>query len=184
MKGETRGEVVRRRLITIPRVYVLFAVVTVLLPVLLSYVRVTETSRTRLRKRAAHLAHLWEKVAMVAERRRATAIIVTAVGLLIFGVWKGSDVRIGDLHAGVPELRPSSRYNIDSQVISDRFSIGVDVISVIVETVPEGCIDYHAMSTIDDFHWHMRNVEGVRRTASATTTAARHSSAKRSPTRA
>ncbi len=134
----------------------------VLLPVLLSYVQVTDAYREKLRRRAAHLAHLWEVIARVAERRHAVVVIVVSVGLLIFGVWKGSDVHIGDLHTGVPELRPSSRYNIDSKVISERFAIGVDVISVIVETIPEGCIDYGVMTAIDDFTWRMRNVEGVR----------------------
>ena len=71
------------------------------------------------------------------------------------------DVKIGDLHRGVPELRANSRYNIDTDVISSRFSIGVDIISVIVETFSEGCINYEIMDTIDRFEWHMRNVEGV-----------------------
>jgi predicted RND superfamily exporter protein len=59
-------------------------------------------------------------------------------------------------------LRHDSRYNIDSRVISDRFAIGVDIINVIVETIPEGCIDHDVMTRIDDFTWRMRNVEGVR----------------------
>jgi predicted RND superfamily exporter protein len=50
---------------------------------------------------------------------------------------------------------------MDSQTISDKFSIGVDIISVIVEAFPEACIDYDAMATIDQFEWYMRNVEGV-----------------------
>lgn len=134
----------------------------VLLPVLVSYVKVDDPFRKRLRDRAERLAGLWETLAWVAEPRRATVIIVVAAGLAAVGVWKGSDVRIGDLHAGVPELRSDSRYNIDSRVISERFAIGVDVISVIVETIPEGCIDYDVMRNIDDFTWRMRNVEGVR----------------------
>ena len=134
----------------------------VLLPVLLSYVRVDEPFRRRLRERAERLSGLWEVLARVAEPRRAAVIIAIAALLAVFGVWKGSDVRIGDLHAGVPELRSDSRYNIDSTVISERFAIGVDLISVIVETIPEGCIDYDVMRNIDDFSWQMRNLEGVR----------------------
>ena len=52
-------------------------------------------------------------------------------------------------------------YNVDSAVITDRFDIGVDVLTVIAETVEEGCIDYEVMGTLDAFEWHMRNVEGV-----------------------
>jgi predicted RND superfamily exporter protein len=133
----------------------------VLLPVLVSYVKVDDAFRRRLQERAERLEGLWKALARAAEPRGAAVIIVIAVGLTAFGVWKGSDVRIGDLHAGVPELRSQSRYNIDSKVISERFSIGVDVISIIVETIPEGCIDYEVMRNIDDFTWRMRNVEGV-----------------------
>jgi predicted RND superfamily exporter protein len=61
----------------------------------------------------------------------------------------------------VPELRPDSRYNIDSNVITRKFSIGVDIINVIVETAPDGCIDYDVMTAIDRFAWHMANVQGV-----------------------
>jgi predicted RND superfamily exporter protein len=46
-------------------------------------------------------------------------------------------------------------------VITKHFSIGVDIISVIVETVPDGCIDYDIMNGIDRFAWHMQNVDGV-----------------------
>jgi predicted RND superfamily exporter protein len=134
----------------------------VLLPVLVSYVKVDEPFRNRLRERAERLSGLWEVLARVAEPRKAAVIIAIAALLAVFGVWKGADVRIGDLHAGVPELRSDSRYNVDSTVISDRFAIGVDIISVIVETIPEGCIDYDVMRNIDDFTWQMRNVEGVR----------------------
>jgi predicted RND superfamily exporter protein len=134
----------------------------VLLPVLVSYVNVDDAFLAKLRKRAALLSGLWERLARVAEPRRARVVLVIALVLLIVGAWKASDIRIGDLHAGVPELRYDSRYNIDSRVISDRFAIGVDIISVIVETIPEGCIDYDAMTRIDEFTWRMRNVEGVR----------------------
>jgi uncharacterized protein len=58
-------------------------------------------------------------------------------------------VRIGDLHAGVPELRPDSRYNLDSQDITERFSIGVDLINVIVEVGENGCINHEVMDVID-----------------------------------
>ena len=65
--------------------------------------------------------------------------------LAVFGAWKAQEIKIGDLHRGVPELRADSRYNIDSAVITDKFSIGVDVMSVIVETIENGCIDHDVM---------------------------------------
>jgi predicted RND superfamily exporter protein len=133
----------------------------VLLPVLLSYVRYDDIYREQMDRRARHLAPLWRVLARVAERRTAGVVVLIALGLLLFGVWKAQEIKIGDLHRGVPELRSDSRYNLDSQIITDKFSIGVDIMSVIVEAVEEGCIDYEVMNTIDRFEWHMRNVPGV-----------------------
>jgi predicted RND superfamily exporter protein len=133
----------------------------ILLPVLISYLTGMDRYRDKLHRRAEVFAPLWRTLSMVATRGPATVVLVVAVGLLVLGLWKGTDVKIGDLHRGVPELRPNSRYNIDASVIADRFSIGVDVLSVFVETVPEGCIKYEYMNAIDEFAWHMSNVPGV-----------------------
>ena len=133
----------------------------VLLPVLMSYLSLDETYREKLQRRSRRLVPLCRGLARASEPKPAAVIILISAGLLIVGAWKASDIQIGDLHRGVPELRADSTYNIDSELISDRFSIGVDVISVIVETTPDGCIDYDIMSTIDRFEWHMTNVEGV-----------------------
>jgi uncharacterized protein len=132
-----------------------------LLPVLVSYIDLGDSYRDKLVKRASKLLPLWKKLARVSERGPATKIILVSFVLLAFGIWKGADIRIGDLHRGVPELHGDSQYNIDTDVIADRFSIGVDLISVIVETIPEGCINYEVMDTIDRFEWAMRNVDGV-----------------------
>ncbi len=132
-----------------------------LLPVLVSYLDLGEKYKDKLIRRADLLLPLWKKLAHVSERGPATKIILISFVLLGFGVWKGADIRIGDLHRGVPELHGDSQYNIDTDVIADRFSIGVDLISVIVETIPEGCINYDVMDTIDRFEWAMRNVDGV-----------------------
>tara|TARA_R110002096_G_scaffold17139_4_gene59006 strand:+ start:33850 stop:36180 length:2331 start_codon:yes stop_codon:yes gene_type:complete len=133
----------------------------ILLPVLLSYINLGEKYRNKLISRADALLPFWKKLAHVSERGPATKIILLSFVLFGFGIWKGADIRIGDLHRGVPELHGDSQYNIDTDVIADRFSIGVDLISVIVETIPEGCINYDVMDTIDRFEWAMRNVDGV-----------------------
>jgi uncharacterized protein len=133
----------------------------VLLPVLISYVQPGPRYKEKLLHRAQQMRGLWDTLSKVSTRGPAAVIIVIAVGLFVFGAWKGSQVRIGDLHAGVPELRPDSRYNLDTQDITERFSIGVDLINVIVEVGENGCINYEVMDLIDRFAWHMRNVPGV-----------------------
>ena len=144
-----------------------------LLPVIISYIDLGENYRNKLIGRANTLAPFWEKIVRVSERGPSTIIIMISCVLLGFGLWKGADIRIGDLHRGVPELHGDSQYNIDTDVIADRFSIGVDLISVIVETIPEGCINYEVMDTIDRFEWVMRNVDGVQSVISLPTVAKR-----------
>jgi predicted RND superfamily exporter protein len=133
----------------------------ILLPVLLSYVHFDDIYRQQLDRRSRHMAPLWRATAHLAERKPATVIVAVAAVLAVVGYWQAQKIKIGDLHRGVPELRADSRYNIDSAVITDKFSIGVDILNVIVETVEQGCIDYEVMSNIDRFEWQMRNVPGV-----------------------
>ncbi|NNF66413.1 MAG: MMPL family transporter [Gammaproteobacteria bacterium] len=133
----------------------------ILLPVLISFGKFDKKFVERLSGRAAQLAPLWNKLSVVAHPGPAAGIIAVSLVLFAFGAWKGSEIKVGDLHQGVPELRADSRYNQDTRVITERFSIGVDIITAIIETKPEGCIDYEVMSSIDDFAWYMRNVPGV-----------------------
>ncbi|MGH8262946.1 MAG: efflux RND transporter permease subunit, partial [Steroidobacteraceae bacterium] len=132
-----------------------------LLPVLVSFVPIDDKYRDRLRKRMKLLAPLWDKLSVVARRGPATAIIVIGIGLGAVGWLYGHKVAIGDSQAGVPELWPDSRYNKDSNLITKKFSIGVDILNVIVETNANGCVDYDVISAIDRFTWHMANVPGV-----------------------
>lgn len=133
----------------------------VLLPILASYFKVTERYRNKLVNSSQTMAPVWQKLANITERKTATFIIGIALILAIFGIWKGNMIRIGDQHAGIPELRSDSRYNQDTAYITNKFSIGVDLISVIAESEAEACIDQQKMSAIDDFSWEIRNVEGV-----------------------
>ena len=133
----------------------------VLLPVALSYVQFDDRYPDRLHRRGRQMEPFWRRFSAVATRTPAIVIAVLALALGAFGAWKGGQVQIGDLHRGVPELRADSRYNTDTAIVTSKFSIGVDVLNVIVETKPQGCVDHAVMTTIDDFSWHMRNLPGV-----------------------
>jgi predicted RND superfamily exporter protein len=132
-----------------------------LLPVLVSFVPIGDKYRERLRKRVQLLAPVWDKLSFVARRGPAVAIIVVSIGLGAVGWLYGHKVAIGDSQSGVPELWPDSRYNKDSNLITRKFSIGVDILNVIVETNANGCVDYDVIAAIDRFTWHMANVPGV-----------------------
>ena len=132
-----------------------------LLPVLCSFIHFDRGYQERLITRANGLLPFWRHLAQVTQPGPALTVIGCATLLLLVGLWKGMDVRIGDQQRGVPELRSDSRYNRDAEAIADHFSIGVDVLTVIAETVPQGCINYAVMDTIDRFSMHMRNTDGV-----------------------
>ena len=131
-----------------------------LLPVALSYLK-AETVGERA-ARSGFLDSLWSRAAQAARPRPAMVTIAVATVLLALGARYAPEVRVGDQHQGVPELRATSTYNLDTAAIVERFNIGVDVLTVIVETIPQGCVDYGVMRLIDEFEWRMRNVEGVR----------------------
>jgi uncharacterized protein len=133
----------------------------VLLPVLVSYVHFDAGYRARVECRERWRARLWRHLSGIARRGPALAIIVVAALLAALGWWKGRETPIGDTQAGVPELRPHSRYNRDNDAITSRFNIGVDVLTAIVESQEPLCVSHELMTAVDRFGWHMGNVVGV-----------------------
>ena len=142
-----------------------------LLPILLSYVSLPDHYRERIAARRTKTDAAWHKVCIV--MRPGVSVLIIA-GSLVLGWWafgQSQKVRIGDLHAGVPELRQSSRYNEDSRVITDQFSIGVDILSVIAQGKPNAVVDYDVVTLIDQFEGHMSQVPGVQSIISLPTVA-------------
>ena len=135
-----------------------------LLPVLLSWVNLhnPHAYRERLLKKAHELSGFWLFLTNSTEPRRAIAAVSFGTVLFIIGFWLAQGMQIGDSEVGVPELRPEARYNQDAVLISEKFSLGVDLLTVVAETVPDACTEnYEVMESIDRFAWNLRNVEGV-----------------------
>jgi predicted RND superfamily exporter protein len=133
-----------------------------LLPVALSYLpNHSEQLKTRLEQRAQRVKKVWHRLSLFSVKPLASVVLLVSALMFAAGAWQGAAVEIGDLEQGVPELRSDSRYNRDTAIITERFSIGVDILSVIVETTPDGCIEHEKMAEIDRFSWHMQNIEGV-----------------------
>ena len=139
----------------------------ILLPVLLSYVSANEKYRNKLKRKAAFMEPLWYKLSAVASRPMAASIIGLCLLLALLGAWKAGDIKVGDTQAGVPELRPDSRYNQDTAFITKKFSIGVDILSIFVEgDKADAFINYDNLTVLDDFEWYLANIEGVNSTIS------------------
>ncbi len=139
-----------------------------LLPVLLSYTHMKPDFRKRVNIRRFALVPLWRGLTRIALGKSSLVIIALALGGWAWAFHQAKQVKIGDMLTGVPELRQNSRYNQDTAAITTHFSIGVDVLNVIVETVPNGVIDPEVMALIDRFSWHMRNIPGVQSTMALT----------------
>ena len=136
----------------------------VLLPAVLSYLKIpnVEGFKHAAAKREQLGDSLFRRMAVLCRRGPATVTVLVMLALAAFGASRYPHIEVGDTTAGVPELRPDSRFNQDAAAIAARFSLGVDQLKVIAETVPDACIDHAIMSEIDNFSWYMKNQDGVR----------------------
>lgn len=138
----------------------------VLLPVLMSFLKLNHEYVARFEGKEAHSTRFWEWVAKCSHKKTAYTILLVTALLFVFGLYQSQKMKIGDLHAGAPALHESSRYNQDTFLITDRYEVTVDYLSVLVETSGDACTSYDVMRSIDDFQWRMENVSGVQSTAS------------------
>ncbi len=130
----------------------------ILLPVLLSYTTIKTNSKVG---QLSEESIVWSTMANSARKGPASIILILAAVLFTVGFYKGQELKIGELHAGAPALHESSRYNQDTFLITDKYAISVDYMSVIIETTPDACTNYETMATIDRFQWQMENIPGV-----------------------
>jgi predicted RND superfamily exporter protein len=142
-----------------------------LLPILLSFQKIPASYQARVAKRKVVTDGLWRKVSLIMEPTPSIVILVVAGLLGVFAWYKSQEVRIGDLHAGVPELRQNSRYNRDTRVITEKFSIGVDILSVIVEGEPNACVDHETLTLMDELEGQLRELPCVQSVVSVPTIA-------------
>ncbi|WP_322070929.1 efflux RND transporter permease subunit [Paraburkholderia bannensis] len=149
---------------------VLLMIVTnkVFLPILLSYTRLERGALARAQSRVAQRrsgakADGWARFGVFARPLPALGVFALALGLLAFGAQASRALQIGDIGSGAPELRATSRYNVDNARITSQYNIGVDALAVIVETqgYDDACLHYPVMSAIERFEMQMRGVAGV-----------------------
>jgi predicted RND superfamily exporter protein len=139
----------------------------VLLPLLVSLIDIsvkpskqTKTQKSIKRNTKSKLT-VWGFIANFATRGSATYILILTAIIFVLGYVNSKDMKIGELHTGAPALHEDSRYNQDTALITNRFAISVDYMSVIVEATPEACTRHEIMSVIDQFQWRMENIDNV-----------------------
>ncbi len=138
----------------------------IMLPVVASYVKLPADYGARMQRIRERRSHAVVALARLAEPRPARWIVAAGVVLFALAVWGSRDRHIGYVQPGAPELRETARYNRDAVGIAEKFSVGLDVLTVVHQTTPDSCYDRVKMSFIDDLAWELSNTEGVIGTAS------------------
>ncbi len=132
-----------------------------MLPLILAGLKLAPSRRAATVQTRRHA--LWWRLSALAEPRPALAVFVVSLVLLGAGVLKARQLEVGDIGVGAPELRADSRYNQDNQRIIASYSIGLDVLSVFVQTNAgtEACLNPQVMRAVEAFDFQMRAVAGV-----------------------
>lgn len=141
----------------------------VLLPIILSYVGISDSGIRNAQKGETSNFVLWRMLSKFASPKVAPFPIIIAVVMVVGAQAVSKDLQIGDLDKGAPELRPDSTYNLDNDFMVSHYSASTDLFVVMAETSKEMCNSYKMIDTVDRFMWYMENVEGVQSAVSLAT---------------
>lgn len=132
------------------------------LPPLLSFTRMDEHALDRLTRKGSHY-WFWEKLSVLATTPKAWVPVLCALALTGYGVYQAEQMHVGDLGDGVPELRDNARYNQDVRAVTSQYSVGVDVLQVIVEAAGDNmpCVQPELMQQLEEFELFLRQQPGV-----------------------
>ena len=139
----------------------------ILLPILLSFIGVSQAAALRSLKseqvaQAGGEKHaVWRFLDLFTQRKWATVGLVVAAALAIGGYRVSEHLKIGDLDPGAPELRADSRYNQDNAFMTGHYGASSDVFAIMVKTPVGACSAYDTLRRVDDLDWQLRGLEGV-----------------------
>ncbi|MCG7201482.1 MMPL family transporter [Marinobacter pelagius] len=139
----------------------------ILLPVLLSYIGVSPNAASRSLKaeqadEAGETRHpVWRFLDLFTTRRWAVGAIACALVLAVGAYGVSTQLKVGDLDPGAPELRASSAYNKDIAFMNGVYGASSDVMAVMVETPAGYCADYETLNKVDALEWELRQLKGV-----------------------
>jgi len=131
------------------------------LPVLISYVKPHPERVRRAERGHASRDRIWRTLAVLVQPRNALAVCALALVITAGSAVLASQLVIGDLRPGVPELRPGSRYNKDALFFARKFAIGVDQLQVIATGAANACTNPAAMREVDAFTTAIARAPGV-----------------------
>ncbi|MCL6263256.1 efflux RND transporter permease subunit [Craterilacuibacter sp. RT1T] len=136
-----------------------------LLPLVLSFLKLEPAAMHKAAAGKGERHAWWWRLSGYATARPALFSIFVGMLLLGWGTLESRKLEVGDTGSGVAELRADSRYNLDHKQIVGSYAIGMDVLTVIVESktdMAEGsCLSYPLMNAVDRFSLQMQGVSGV-----------------------
>ncbi|CAE6958507.1 hypothetical protein ACOMICROBIO_GDFFDHBD_04108 (plasmid) [Vibrio sp. B1REV9] len=145
------------------------------MPIILSHLSL-ESMALRHSPEKSKQSAFWWSVSSLATAKPAKISVAVMLVLLVAATLQSRNLLTGDIGNGVPELHADSRYNLDNQKIVQDYSIGMDVLSVYLETKnqEEACLNWDIMNAVSRFDFHMRGVDGVQSVATTAGTAKRY----------
>jgi uncharacterized protein len=142
----------------------------ILLPVLLSFTGVSLTAAKRSLRaeteetKGRGLGMIWSYLDRFTGRRWAVRALVIAAVITAIGLGISSNLKIGDLDAGAPELRADSRYNRDNAYITANYGLSSEQFAVIIKTPVDGVARYETIVEIDRLSWALKQIPEVQTT--------------------
>jgi predicted RND superfamily exporter protein len=134
------------------------------LPVLASFARISLKKVEAAKHGAEFFEGMWRALAVLIAPRYAILICLVTLGSALAAAFILGQPVVGDVHIGVPELRPDSRYNKDAAFFQNNYSVSTDILQVIAEGPANACLDYDTVKRIDQLDYRLQGVPGVRST--------------------
>ena len=133
----------------------------ILLPVAASCFNFSKAYADKSLTRAQQRAKPLRVLARVAEPKYAGLTVALTVAIFALAAWQSRDRVIGTLQPGAPELRADARFNRDATSIAGNYDMGLDWLTVAIESSGNAC-DNPAVGLVeDDFSAAMRTEPGV-----------------------
>ena len=149
-------------------VFVLIFTKLFFIPIALSYIGVSQHAALRSitvdkSMRQNHgIGHFWNYLESCTEAKHARILVVGSVSLgLIAAAVSLTQLKMGDLNPGAPELRADSRYNKDMAYINGYYGASGDPFAIIVKTDNEGTYKYETLIEIDRLTWELQQLPEV-----------------------
>lgn len=116
-----------------------------------------DSALDRSQRRSAWLRPL----ARVAEPKYAAVTLALTVVVFALAAWQSRDRVIGTLQPGAPELHADARFNRDATSIAGHYDMGLDWLTVAIESNGKACDNPAVGLYEDDFSAAMRTEPGV-----------------------